>query len=202
MLLAAIGFMIQNFGFLLFVLFLMGGQSAFFGPLKYGVIPELVDEDEIVKSNAYVSSGTFVSILLGTIVGGLLGGSNSPEFIGFALVLIALIGLVSSLFVPKLKPKDHSAKIEKNIFKSVLYNFKLVRSQPKAYELIKSISWYWVIGALILSIIPTVVKDVYGATEEVATMFLALFTIGMGVGSIFLKKLWEKSPIVGYLFGV
>lgn len=192
--LAAIGFMMQNFGFLLLVLFLMGAQSAFFGPLKYGVIPELVKEDEIVKANAFISSGTFVSILLGTIVGGLLGSSDSPTFIGLSLVVIALIGFVSSLFVPKLEPKDPEAKVEKNIFKSVFYNFKLVRSQPEAYELIKSISWYWVMGALILSIIPTVVKETYGATEEVATMFLALFTVGMGVGSIFFEKVMGKEP--------
>ena len=83
MLLAAIGFMIQNFGFLLFVLFLMGGQSAFFGPLKYGVIPELVDEDEIVKPNAFLA-GTFVSILLGTIVEGCLADR-------IALSLLALL---------------------------------------------------------------------------------------------------------------
>lgn len=194
MALAAVGFLSQNFGFLLFVLFLMGAQSAFFGPLKYGVIPELVKQDEIVKANAYISSGTFVSILFGTIIGGLLGSSDSPLFIGLSLVAIALIGFTSSLFVPALEPIHPNTKIEKNIFKTVVRNFKLVRSLPEAHELIQAISWYWVAGALILSIIPTVVKDSYGATEEVATMFLALFTVGMGVGSIFFERVMGKTP--------
>lgn len=191
---AALGFMYQNFGFLLLVLFAMGAQSAFFGPLKYGVIPELVEDNQIVKANAFISSGTFVSILFGTIIGGLLGASESPGFIGFSLVAIAIIGFIFSLFVPKLDPVHPETRIERNIFKGVVRNFKLVKNNEEARELIKSISWYWAVGALVLSLIPAVVKDVYGATEQVATFFLALFTIGMGVGSMFFERVMGKEP--------
>ncbi|MGB0453220.1 MAG: MFS transporter [Bacteriovoracaceae bacterium] len=205
MTIAGIGFYFESFELLLVVLFFMGAQSAFFGPLKYSTIPEIVSDDKIVSSNALVSGGTFISILLGTILGGMLGGGQhtaseaGDSFWLRAIIpsVIALVGFIISLGLPKLEAKVSDKIQSTNPLKLISLNLQYFKRNEKARYLIHGISWYWCIGAVILTILPIVSKEWFQGDENLATFFLALFTVGMGIGSIFFGKFSKRDDLVG-----
>ena len=112
---AAVGFYLKSPYFLLFVLFLMGAQSTFFGPIKYGILPEQLHEDELIGGNGIIESGTFVSILLGTILGGLLIlSADGRTMISAMILVIAIIGWLTSFYIPRTRPADPALAINYN----------------------------------------------------------------------------------------
>lgn len=190
MIVAAFGFYFDNYLLLMIVLFLMGTQSAFFGPLKYGIIPHIVEQDELVPANAYVGGGTFLAILIGTLIGGTFASFENPALpIAIGLVALAGIGILTSLPFKKVHNANPDIKIDYTLVKPSWEILKLVAKKKDVFRTILGVSWFWFLGAGILSLLPILCKEVLGGGERVGTLFLATFTIGMGVGSIFTSKL-------------
>lgn len=191
MILGAIGFILENMVILLAVLFLMGLQSSFFGPVKYSILPQLLKEEELVTGNAYVETGTFVSILLGTIAGGVLitvpGHGN--WLVSAILICVAGAGCLASRNIIHLKPAAPDLIIGKDLFSPTLEILKITRRTRSVFLSILGISWFWFLGAAILSLLPPYCKNVLKADASVVTFFLALFSIGVGIGSILCERL-------------
>lgn len=191
--LGAIGLFLGNYYLMLLVLFLLGLQSTFFGPIKYSLIPHYATKEQLIFANAMVSSGTFVAILLGTILGGLVAGFGDNFWpLTALLLLIAYLGLY---YVKKLPLKEKSEEEKKqidvdwNFFSSTRDILKLVFKNHLVALLIVGLSWFWFMGAGLLSLLPLIAKDIFNGSEAVATMMLFTFTIGMGAGPFILEKL-------------
>lgn len=199
MIFGAIGFYYLNIPMLLVTLFFMGLQSTFFGPVKYSILPELLQENDLVKGNAYFEFGTFIAILIGTIVGGVLVTNNdNPQLhIGIAVVVFAILGVITSRKVVYLKASSPKTKVRANILKSTIDIVKLVKVDRDILWTVYLISWFWFLGAAFLSIIPSFSKDFLGGTKELVTFFLALFSIGIGVGSIICERLSHRRLNIG-----
>jgi 1-acyl-sn-glycerol-3-phosphate acyltransferase len=191
MTLGSIGFVTENFPLLIGVLFLMGLQSTFFGPAKYSSLPELLPNRELVTGNAYVEMGTFLAILLGTILGGLLVSMprGGGYLISAAVMAFAAMGWLNSLRIPSLPPIAQAQPLQLNIFKSTADILRICRRTRSVFLSILGISWFWLVGAVVLSILPAYCKETLNANEHVVTFFLALFSLGVGIGSIFCEKL-------------
>ncbi len=188
--LAAIGFYLQNIEFLLFVLFLMGTQSSFFGPLKYGILPQLLKKDELIGGNALIETGTFLAILLGTMYGGLLITQQmGPLIVAASLIVLAVFGWLAAGKIPPMEPQTPDLKINFNLFSETGRIIKHASGNRTVFLSILGISWFWLVGALYLAQFPTFSKNALHANEMVATLFIAIFTIGIALGSLACNRL-------------
>lgn len=209
MLVAAIAFT-NNFLWLLLVcLGLTGLQSALFGPVKYGVLPALLKDSELLGGNALVEAGTFLSILLGTIVGGLLiSGDAGPMQVSVVLIACAALGFIASLFIPYVKVSDQSASPGLNIFKDTLEVFRIGADQWEIRRVILGISWFWFLGYVVQSQLAPLTSDVLHANEQVAVLLLVMFTIGICIGSLLCSRIMHGEisarfvPFAGILMSV
>tara|TARA_R110000868_G_scaffold132380_3_gene343187 strand:- start:13072 stop:14970 length:1899 start_codon:yes stop_codon:yes gene_type:complete len=198
MVIAGIGFWQDNFQLLMIVLFLMGTQSAFFGPLKYGIIPSLVHEDELVPANAAVSMGTFLSILIGTIAGGAVANlQNYVTPVAMGILGFAALGILTSIPIKHTGQRVKDLKVDWTFFRPTLQVLGITRKNKDVFRSVLGISWFWFFGAAILSVLPAYCKDVVYGDGQVGTMFLAMFTIGMGLGSFITERLSGKRVEVG-----
>jgi acyl-[acyl-carrier-protein]-phospholipid O-acyltransferase/long-chain-fatty-acid--[acyl-carrier-protein] ligase len=180
----AIGFLGHHESFLLLVLFCLGTQSAFFGPVKYALLPQHLRDDELVAGNALIEAGTFLSILLGTICGGLLVTQENGEILIVATTLcVALAGYAASRFIPTAPAPVPELKPSFNIIKITSEMVSRDRANQRVFRSILGISWFWLVGAVFLSQFPVLVKDVVGGNEAIVTLFLAMFSLGVGAGS-------------------
>lgn len=201
--LAVFGLYQQNYPLLLFVLFLFGLHSTFFGPLKYSMIPHYTDSENLVFSNALVSSGTFIAILLGTLLGG-MSASHQSNLLGlkFLVMLFAVLGLY---FANRLRPVEDKTstttliKIDWNIWNSSKDILKLVFKNPIVGILIIGLSWFWFLGAGLLSLLPLLAKNIFHGNEQVATLMLFTFTMGMGAGPFILDKLTNGRVVRAFI---
>lgn len=203
--LGLIGIYIENYYLMLFVLFLLGLQSTFFGPIKYSLIPDYTKKDNLVYANALVSSGTFVAILLGTIVGGAsVGGQYASYPLMIILLLCSLIGLYFAKQLPYKKEeikRDSTLNVNWNFFTSTKNILKLVFKDKKILLLVTGLSWFWFLGAGLLSLLPSLAKDIYRGNESVAIFMLFVFTLGMGIGPFVLEKM-TKGKIITWIIPV
>jgi len=196
--LAIYGFFTANILVLLCSICLMGIHSTFFGPIKYSVLPDHLSKDELLGANGFVEAGTFISIFIGTIIGSYYTISNN--FIIYSLIIIAGIGFIVSLTSPKSGNANRDIKINFNIIGESLKLIKYVQAKKQIYLAILGISWFWFIGAAIISQIPLLAKVTFKADENVANLFLAVFSLGVGVGSFLCSKIFEDEITVKYLF--
>ncbi len=181
---AIAGFMLHSVPILFAALFGFGVIGSLFGPIKYGILPDLLPRSELPAANALVEGATFLAILLGTIVGGMAakGGGDPAHFAGLMLVF-ALLCWGSSLFIPKVGSGAPDLRISANIVSSTKRLLGHLRSDRRLWWGALVTSWFWLVGAVVLSLLPPLVKTVLGGTEEVVTMFLAVFSIAVAVGS-------------------
>jgi acyl-[acyl-carrier-protein]-phospholipid O-acyltransferase/long-chain-fatty-acid--[acyl-carrier-protein] ligase len=164
---------------------LTGLQSALFGPAKYGILPELLQERELLSGNALVEAGTFLSILLGTIVGGLLIlGEHGAVTISVVLLMCSVIGWVASFAIPKIPSTNPSLPLGTNIFKQTYEVYSLGIKHWEIRRVIFAISWFWFLGYVIQSQLNPLTATILFADEQVAVLMLVMFTIGIGVGSL------------------
>ncbi len=192
MALAVGAFFFQSTSALLLVLFLMGTQSAFFGPLKYSILPDHLEEHELIGGNGLVEAGTFLAILLGTIAGGLLIlTSLGIVLVSTALMVLAVAGWAASLAIPKAGPASPDLKLNRNFMAETGAIIRYAAQQRKVFLAILGISWFWLLGATFLAQFPAFAKDVLGGNEQVVTLFLTVFTIGIGLGSLLCNKLLD-----------
>jgi len=182
---AAIGFYIGSLHFLMAVLFLMGAQSTLFGPLKYSILPQHLNKNELIAGNGLIQMGTFLSILTGTIFGGISILSDvGIHLVSFFVVGIATAGWLASRHIPETKPIAPDLKFSANIVRDTAKIVADVVPYRDVFLSILGISWFWLVGATFLAQFPTYAKLVLGADEQVATLFLAAFSVGIGLGSM------------------
>lgn len=190
MVLATVGFFFHFFWLLLGVVFGMGAHSTLFGPIKYAIIPQHMQENELVTANALVESGTFMAILLGTIGGGVLASLPQGGVVASLLgVAIAGVGYGLSRYIPQAPSVNEMAHTSWNIVTQNHYAIRLAYANSTVFLAIVAISWFWFYGALLLSQFPAFVKVVLHGDETTVTLLLSLFTIGIGVGSLLCEKL-------------
>lgn len=190
MALGALGFMLHNVTLLMTVLFLLGVQATFFGPLKYSILPAHLAEDELVGGTALIEMGTFLAILLGNILGVvLIVLPNGIMAISLAILLVAILGFVSSCFIPKAAAPAPDLPISLNVIKETVAIVKFSQQSKDIYLSILGISWFWLIGFVFLAEFPNYAKDYIKGNEQVFVLFLALFSVGVGIGSMFCNRL-------------
>lgn len=205
--LAAYGFYSGEIAVLLTTLFLMGTQSAFFGPVKYSALPELMKPDELLNANALVEGGTFLAILAGTIAGGLLiEGESGRTLVSAALLIFAGLGLVASWIIPATAAPSASpvAGRDSGRKKALLFGqtFAVLRhaAQNRSVFLsILGISWFWAVGATYLTQFLGLTKNIIGGDETVVTLLLATFSVGIAGGSILCSRLLKGEVSARYV---
>lgn len=190
MALAATGLYTEHLSLLLAALFMMGVHSAFFGPIKFGILPELLHEEALVAGNALLEMSTFLAILLGTLCGGILitlpGGTT---WVSAAVLAVALAGwLVTFLLVPTPASAPNKA-INWNPASAAFHILRDVGRTRGIYLPILGISWFWFFGMSLLALFPAYSKDILHGSEHLVTFFLAVFSIGIGIGSILCERL-------------
>jgi len=186
--LALTGFLLESVPFLMATLFLTGTLSTLFGPIKYGVLPEHLRRDELVTGNALVEAGTFVAILGGTVVGGILG-TPDPWIAGALAVAVASVAFLATLKLPAAPSKASGLRVDPNILRSSFRLVRDLRQDRSAWGSSIAISWFWTVGAVFVSIIPVLVTEFAGGSQSIATLFLSLFTVGIGLGSMLAAKI-------------
>src|SRR6056297_2013663 len=199
MVLAALALILGNVWLLLAVLFLLGTQSAFFGPVKYGLLPQHLHEQELVAGNGLVEMGTFVAILLGTIGGGLLiaMGERGPWWVAGASILVAIAGYLLARRIPQTPAVDPGLKINWNLFSQTWRSIGFMRADRAVFLSIVGISWFWFFGALYITQFQNYTLLILGGNELVGTLLLATFSIGIGVGSMLCDRLAGQKVEIG-----
>lgn len=190
MIVGSVGFFLSNLYILMMVLFLLGVQSTFFGPIKYGILPDHLEEDELIGGNGLIGMGTFLAILLGTIAGGLLILSNfGAEIICGLLLLFSILGYVVSRSIPLAPSAAPDLVINKNIINETFDIVGRAKAKRPVFLAIIGISWFWFYGATYLAQFPTFAKEILHSNEQVVTLLLCTFSIGIGLGSMICNKL-------------
>ena len=190
MIIGGIGFYYTSLPLLIAVLCGLGLQSTFFGPIKYGILPDLMKENELLSANAMIEAGTFIAILLGTIIAGIFmaSGYGVVGVTGLAITA-AIIGTLSGRAVPKTERAAPNLIITKNIFSSTRQQLSRAWGNDISRRSIIGISWIWLYGSIYLSQMPVIAKNHLGGDETIVTLFMACFSIGVGVGSFLSSKL-------------
>ena len=191
MALGLVGFWWRNLTLLFVALALMGVHSTLFGPVKYAILPQHLKTDELVGGNGLVEMGTFVAILVGTIVGGLLVAvtPNGPVMAGAAAVAVAVAGWLASRAIPVTPAVAPDLRINWNPFTETWKNLTFARGNRVVWLSMLGISWFWFYGATFLTQFPNFAKNVLGGDEHVVTFLLASFSIGIGAGSLLCERL-------------
>ena len=192
---AVVALWVQSIPLLLLLLFLMGSQSAFFGPIKYGIIPRQVGSEELVGANGLVEMATFIAILLGTLVASALILQTQPIFlISLSILAMAVLGWLTSLAIPALAPATNDLKLDFNVLRSTKNTLALCFNQPQLRICNVGISWFWFLGASYLTQIYLYAKDYLQGDQTVVMALLCCFSIGIGVGSLICARLSRIVP--------
>ena len=188
--LAAVAILMNNISLMMLLLFLMGLQSAIFGPVKFALLPQHLNDDELVGGNGLVEMGTFLAILTGTITAGIFFGFEQAEYwIAGGIIFFALAGLLSSQYIPRAAANNPNLKINWNPFTELVNTLKQAQENRSVYLSILAISWFWFIGASYLTQFPNFARDYLGGSTQVVTLLLTLFSLGVAVGSLLCEKL-------------
>ncbi|MEC8917680.1 MFS transporter [Salinicola sp. LHM] len=191
MIAAAVAVWFELFGLLLALLFMMGTQSALFGPVKYAILPQHLAATELVKGNAWVNLGTFVSILLGTLLAGVLAsldGALERGAIAASLIVIALIGVVASLGIPE-APPSVAGRVPWRPFSGTWQVMRDGLSEKRVRPALIGISFFWFLGACYLTQLPAWVRDVVHGSEGAVSFLLGAFAVGVGLGALLCSRL-------------
>jgi 1-acyl-sn-glycerol-3-phosphate acyltransferase len=211
MAIALAGFALQSLALLLAALFLMGAHSTMFGPVKYAFLPQHLREDELIGGNAWIESGTFLAILLGTILGGVLVSAGTielyPAGTGAAsaggqtaacvCVLIAIAGYAASRGVPHSPAPAPGLQLDWNPVRETWRNLRFTAGNRTVFHSVLGISWFWFYGALFLAQFPAYARDTLGGAESVITLLLAVFSVGIGLGSLACERLSGRKIEIG-----
>lgn len=182
--LAVAGMTLQSLPVLFAALFSFGVVSALFSPVKYGILPDHLEPSELPKANAWVEAGTFLAILGGTIGAGVLFATGAPVAI-FAPVMMALavICYLASRHIPATKVGAPDLKVDPDILRSTWRILTDLRADQRLWRTALLNAWFWFVGAIVLSVLPLVVKDLLGGSELAVTYFLTIFAVSVGIGS-------------------
>lgn len=196
---AALAFWQQQVAVLLGCIFFMGLQSTLFGPVKYSYLPQHLHPAELTGGNGMVEMGTFVAILLGSLAGGAL--ISVPEVgrlhVALACLVVAVLGLWVSHRIPVSPAIDRHLRINWNPASETWKNLKLAHRNPVVFRSLLGISWMWFVGSVMMSQFPSIAKDVLHGNEQVASLLLVIFAVGVGTGSLLCEVLSRKQVEIG-----
>ena len=185
---------------LFILLFLMGTHSTFFSPVKYGILPQALPENKLVGANGLMEGSTFLAILFGTMYGGVfILNANGADIIGYTTIAIALAGLTASWFIPKSPGVSPDLHINKNFLLESIRVTAHAKQGAHMYQVIIAASWFWLLGAVILSLIPVYGAEILHGDEMVTTFLLSLFSVGIAVGSILCQRLFKNQVTLAYV---
>lgn len=189
-----VGLWLHNIPVMLTALFLLGLQSTFFGPIKYAVLPQHLEKDEVLAGTGLVEAGTYIAILAGTILGGIIidRDGNGVEIAIVTVFLVALIGRVAAQFMPPAPAQKEVEKIDFNFVRSSISLISATLHVRKLYLAIIAISFFWTIGSVMIIQFPPLVENVLTATPEVASLFLGVFSMGIAIGSVLVNRLLKS----------
>lgn len=224
MLFGAAGLLLLNVPLMLIALAAMGIHSTFFGPIKYAILPQHLESDEVLGGTGLVEAGTYIAILGGTIFGGLLvvqdpDGRYHAEYAAVAVLAIAVLGKIAGQFVPPAPPASEDqgtandpdlprAALDWHILRASIRLLKATMHVPRLFMAIMAISFFWAMGAVLAAQFPPLVKNVFGGDQSVATLFLAIFSIGVAAGSLIINRLLRGevsarfAPVSALLMGL
>ncbi|MFG0720956.1 MFS transporter [Pseudomonas sp. GLN_6] len=199
MLLGAIGVLLGNLPMMLAVLFAMGTQSALFGPVKYSILPQHLEEQELVGGNALVEMGTFLAILAGTIGAGIIMASSGyAHIVAACVVLVAVFGYLASRGIPAASAAMPQLKLDWNILRQSWLIMKLGLGQrPAVSRSLVGNSWFWFLGAVYLTQIPAYAKEWLYGDESVVTLILTVFSVGIALGSMLCERMSGHKVEIG-----
>jgi len=195
----AAGFVGQVVGLLFAGVFLMGLHSTLFGPVKYAYLPQHLSEEELTGGNGLVEMGTFVAILAGTIIGGVLVGipGTGPHWVAGVSIALAVLGRVVAGFVPHSAAADPGLRINWNPLTETWANLRQARGNRTVFLSMLGISWLWFFGSVFLTTFTGFAKETLGGDQNVVTLLLAVFSIGIGVGSLLCERLSGHKVEIG-----
>ena len=196
MLAGAAGLLLYNVPLLLLALCAMGVHSTFFGPIKYAILPQHLHEDEVLGGTGLVEAGTYIGILGGTLLGGILvlqrpDGSYHAEYAAFAVIAVAVVGRIVGGQVPPAPPERNVPPwtMDWHIVRASIRLVNATMHIPRLFLAILAISFFWAMGAVLAAQFPPLVKNSLGADQQVATLFLAIFSVGVAIGSVAVNRL-------------
>ncbi|MDE1240147.1 MFS transporter [Vibrio aestuarianus] len=200
MCLGAIGFITESYAILLLLLFLMGTQSAFFGPVKYALLPQQLKSEELVPGNALVETGTFLAILLGTLGAGLIASAENAKYVAAAAVVVfAIVGYLASRHIPNAPACAPDLKFRWQPIKQTKQTIAIAKSDRTIFQSIMAISWFWFLGAAYLTQFPNFTHHYLNGNESAVSFLLALFSIGIATGSMTCDRLSNHRIDVGII---
>jgi 1-acyl-sn-glycerol-3-phosphate acyltransferase len=194
---AVLGFAQHSLTLLLSALFMMGMHSTFFAPAKYGLLPEILDDNELVGGNALIEMGTFLAILIGTLAAGILAERGDIAAIATSLLIVAAIGFLVSLNIPGRRAAAPMLRIDWRPWVSTWDNLRAARESRTVFLALLGNSWFWFYGALVLAQLPLLAKTVIGGSEQVVTTMLVVFSAGVGIGSLLCERLSDRQIEIG-----
>ena len=191
MLIGTAGFLLGSLWLLLLALFLMGTHSTFFGPIKYAILPEILKPNELMSGNALFQSGTSMAILIGMILVGAVISMSQGNLLWISLTVltIACLGYFSSRFILKQEVSSPNIQIDWNFFRTSFQTVKYAKSLRLIFLILLGNSWYWFYGATYLTQIPQLTQQNLHASENVVSLLLTFFSVGIGVGSLLCRKI-------------
>ncbi|MDL5026803.1 MFS transporter [Vibrio sp. TMPB1044] len=196
--LGAIGFIYESYGILLLLLFLMGTQSAFFGPVKFALLPQQLETKELVSGNALVETGTFLAILIGTLGAGIIASEEEAKLIAaVCIVSFAVLGYLSSCFIPQAPSNAPDLTVKWQPIKLTRATLAIAKKDRPTFQALMSISWFWFLGAAYLTQFPNFTKLHLNGTESSVAFLLALFSVGIAIGSLACDKLSNHRIEIG-----
>ena len=192
---AALGFFLHSVPLLFVALGLFGTIAALFGPVKYAMLPDQLSVGELATGNALVEGATFMAILIGTIAGGqFVSGSSHMALVSTAVVALALMSWGFASRIPTTPPSAPDLPVTANPWSSTSRLLKALYAEHRLWDGMLIVSWFWLVGAVVLSLLPALVKDIVGGSEGVVTLCLAVFAIGIAAGSLFAASLSHVRP--------
>jgi acyl-[acyl-carrier-protein]-phospholipid O-acyltransferase/long-chain-fatty-acid--[acyl-carrier-protein] ligase len=193
--LAAAGFFLQSVPLLFVTLTLFGVVAALFGPVKYGILPEKLETAELPAGNALVEGATFLAILAGTIAGGIaVKSASTPELVVAVILALAVASWLFARAIPVAGPAAPGLAITPNPWTSTLALLRELRCEARLWSGAHIVSWFWLVGSVALSLLPAMVRDNLGGNEDVVTLGLTTFVVGIAAGSAFAARASHGTP--------
>lgn len=202
------GLILHSIPLMLTALTLLGVQSTFFGPIKYAILPQHLEKEEVLGGTGLVEAGTYIAILAGTILGGIIVDLVNEKAAAAFVLLVAIIGWISARYIPSAPPQKSFEKIDYNFVRSSYHLVRETMHLRRLFLAIVAISFFWTIGAVLMIQFPPLVKNVLTADPTVASLFLGIFSIGIAIGSIIVNRLLKNqvsarfAPISVIIMGV
>ena len=199
MVVGGVGLLLANTLLMLAAVAAMGVHSTFFGPIKYAILPQHLEKDEVLGGTGLVEAGTYIAILGGTILAGAL--ASSAVAAAAMTVAIAVLGYLAGRQVPPAPPAAERMPVNWHIIRASIQLVSATMHIRRLFLAILSISFFWTIGAVLIIIFPPLVKNVLGANEQVASLFIAIFSIGIAIGSVLVNRLLKSQVSARYAPG-